>query len=444
MGKSMRNVVILGGSGYIGKSVGFFLFQKGFNIRVITRYPGKTRNELPFPAKVYDLESSNDLDRALDNCHVVINLAGKSVFEGMWWTKSTQLKLLHSRVEPTIKLIQKIKSAKIKPKLYLQASGISYYGDQSSLVDESSRSGKGFLAHLAESWEASVASLESIGLRVAILRIGAVIGNTSQASRLMDSVYSQNLGSKLGDGRQWLSWIYIDDLLRTTYWILTSENISGIFNCVSPNPIQNRFLHKSLKKVYGHQLNLPIPAKLFKLLLGKKSEIALNSTGASPTRLTSNGFYFKNSEIGHTLNQIFSWKKSRANGADIFQDYLDLTSSRVLEKISSIGFYSTSKHFLSFKSMDTTNLVQSLEEAILVATLNKTGEAITSSFLGKVIENKALHKLDREGILITTTIEYKPINIPVVKQLSFLYLKIKTLKMAHSKQAKIRALCIRT
>lgn len=333
----MSSVTIVGGSGYVGTALGFLLSQRGYTIKILSRSPEVTKRKILFPCKVYDFNDENDFITALEGSKAVINLSGESVFKQRWST-TFKRKLLDSRVRPAIMLAKTLKSLKNKPSVYIQSSGINYYGSSDDkILDESNIKGKGFLSDIVENWEAPVTAIDQEKIRTVILRTGMVVGHSSQAIDLLGKIYSLHLGASFGNGNQWQTWIHINDLVNIIFWTMTSENISGIFNCVSPTPIKHKDFHRTLVKKYGFQTKPSVPSILLTLALGDQSSMMLDSIRAVPKRLISNGYHFKFDDFSDVLIKTSIPGAIKNSNHHIFQVYLKGTVIEAVKKLTRIG-----------------------------------------------------------------------------------------------------------
>lgn len=278
-----RNILVTGASGLIGRALCRELKAGKHHVRTLSR--GKSGDFQWDPA-------SGDLPReALDGVDAVIHLAGESVAQR--WTPAAKQRILESRVQSTRLLASRILEADCRP-AFVSASGINFYGfDQKSPVDESSPNGEGFLAEVCRQWEAAAQPLEQAGCRCVYLRTGVVLSGEGGALAKMLPAFKAGLGGRLGDGRQAMSWIARDDLVRIYLACLADTGIQGPVNAVAPEPVPNHIFAKTLGKVIGRPTFVPTPALAVRLLFGEMgSETVLSNLAVQPGCLKDNSFHW--------------------------------------------------------------------------------------------------------------------------------------------------------
>lgn len=276
-------VIIAGGSGFIGQALVRFFKKNGHSVHVLSRKPNQ--GDLFWDPANKQLDPTH-----LENCDCVINLAGESII-GRWNQRKIE-RIRESRFAATRLLVNTIQSLKNPPKLYIGASAIGYYGDRNQeRLSESSTLGHGYLAEIAHLWEEIPQKLENIGIRVAFLRLGIVLGKTGGALAKMLPAFKLGLGGRLGDGQQMMSWIAIEDVCSAFLFVM-EKDLRGPINCVSPNPVSNYTFTKMLGKVLKRPTILPIPSFVLKLLFGSGAEIFLASLNVFPEKLQKAGFRF--------------------------------------------------------------------------------------------------------------------------------------------------------
>jgi uncharacterized protein len=278
----MKKAAIFGGSGFIGSAVGEFLRKEGWEVLVFQR---KSPDQPYFwdPAK-------GILDKkGLDDCPYLINLAGESIIG--FWTEKKKRAIRESRVLAT-SLISKTLAG--KDRVLIQASATGIYGDRGEEIDESAARGKGFLAEVCEAWERETALMRNSGGRVAILRFGVVLDKKGGALQKMLFPFRLGLGGRLGSGKQWMSWIALEDLVRAIYFLMNKKEAEGIYNVVAPNPVTNQEFTETLAEVMNRPHFMSVPAFVLKMVLpGMAEEVFLTSLRAMPKRLEEEGFKFE-------------------------------------------------------------------------------------------------------------------------------------------------------
>lgn len=280
-------VLLTGGTGFMGKKLGLALVQAGHEIHAIVRDPKKAGGELPFPCVMSSWSNAQELE----NIDAVIHLAGESI-AGKRWTEAQKKKIINSRVESAKQLSALMQSIKgRKPKVFISASAIGYYGDRKDeILTENSSAGNDFLAEVCVAWEKELFRMENI--RAVAVRIGIVLGQEGGALAKMLPIFKMGLGSRLGSGKQWMSWIHVDDVVRLLQFCLEKESVQGPVNAVAPIPVTNTEFTKALCKRLHRIENIPVPAFVLKILLGGMSALVLNSQRVSAKKIQDYGFVF--------------------------------------------------------------------------------------------------------------------------------------------------------
>jgi uncharacterized protein (TIGR01777 family) len=285
----MMRVLISGASGLVGTALGRALLARGDQVVRLVR-PGASGATDAIP---WDPVQGILSQEALAGMDAVVHLAGESVASGRW-TASRKARIRESRVQGTALIASRLAALNDGPRVLVSASAIGFYGNRGdTMITEADSGGTGFLAEVCQAWEAATASASDAGLRVVHLRIGLVLSATGGALPKMLTPFRLGLGGPLGDGRMWMSWIHIDDLVRGILHALDTEVLQGPVNALAPEPVTNRDFTTSLGKVLGRPTVLPMPAPLIRLALGEMGDaLLLNSLRGYPDRLLSTGFQF--------------------------------------------------------------------------------------------------------------------------------------------------------
>jgi len=232
------------------------------------------------------IEANGNLD--FSGLDAVVNLAGEPIL-GLW-TASKKEKIVRSRVETTRKVVGSLHSG---IGVLINASAIGFYGDTDEReVDESAPAGSGFLADVCQAWEAAAMPAEALGCRLVRLRIGFVIG-PGGAMGLVRPVFQLGLGGNLGNGRQWMSCIHVDDVAGMILWAVENQSVSGAVNAVNPEPVRNAEFTRTLARVVRRPAILPAPSCALKLALGELSHVMLDSVRVRPAVAESLGYVFR-------------------------------------------------------------------------------------------------------------------------------------------------------
>ena len=272
------------------------LIGSGHDVVALTRNQKKAQLVLGDNATIleWDGTTSSGWASATENADAIINLAGANL-SSRYWTTSYKKELWDSRINAGRAIVQAIMRAKVKPKILIQASAVGYYGSRKEeTIDEQSDKGRGFLANLVQAWEASTEAAEAQGARRVVIRSGVILGRGSIITSLLRIPFKLYGGGYPGNGKQWLSWIHIDDQIRIIRYSIENSNIKGIINLASPEPVKM----KEFCRVYGKVLRRPVwvrvPAFVLRLALGDMArETILVSQKIFPKRLLEAGYQFK-------------------------------------------------------------------------------------------------------------------------------------------------------
>jgi uncharacterized protein (TIGR01777 family) len=286
--------LITGCTGLVGSALVGFLFKNGHSIQCLKRNP-KTD-----PDHFWATEAlPTNTDKIFDT---VIHLAGENVADGRW-SENKKQQILESRVEGTRALVDYISMLKEKPKLFLCASAVGYYGNRGvEILDEKSSQGDGFLAEVCRQWEKETEPLATMGIRVANLRFGMVLSPQGGALHKMIPPFKAYVGGTVGSGKQFISWISIRDLVRIVVFILKSPQIKGPVNIVSPMPTTNKALTVSLGRALKRPTPFMVPGFMAKLIFGQMAdEMLLCSSRVTPKLLLESGYEFKDQSLDEVL-----------------------------------------------------------------------------------------------------------------------------------------------
>lgn len=288
--KNNKTVLITGATGMIGGHVIKALARAGYGYIALTTHPDSAREKLKGAEKIVGVNDYLSLKD--ENIFGIINLAGANLGEKRWTEKNKKI-FYDSRIDITKKLVHLIEVMPKKPEIFVSASGVDYYGDTGNAdMYEDAPPADTFLGKLTHDWEAEALKAQAFGVRTAVLRTGFVIAKDSDAVKKLLLPYKLFVGGPLGGGKQYVSWIHIDDLVAAYLFIMDS-NLSGAFNASSPNPETNKDFGKSAAAVLHRPAIFPVPAFMLKLILGEMSAVVLDGRRALPGRLLKAGFSFK-------------------------------------------------------------------------------------------------------------------------------------------------------
>lgn len=293
------NILVTGGTGLIGTRLSAALATRGHQIWVYSRKPWHASKRLPGSVVVIDSFDQIPDDFALD---AVINLAGENIAGGRW-TERRKKKIFDSRIGVTEALLALVQRLKNKPKVLISGSAVGFYGDagHAELTESSPAVKRDFTYLLCDAWENAARSFAHGGTRVCILRIGLVLTHHGGFLGKLLPLYRKGLGSIMGDGNQWLSWIHLEDLIEVIVRCLDASAAEGVYNAVAPQPVNYRKFHKTLAQICDVPALLRIPKLPLSLALGEMSVLMLGGQKVLPARLVREGFEFRYPDINSAL-----------------------------------------------------------------------------------------------------------------------------------------------
>ena len=299
-------VMIAGATGFIGKELIKKLNKKGHEIAVLTRNSETAKFHIPVHCELIDWDPKikSLSPGALKGVDAVINLAGEGIADGRWSPKRKR-ELMESRVLSTRRLVEAMTYMDEKPRVFLSASAIGFYGDRAEeLLHETGSKGQGFLSDICQRWEDEALRANQLGIRTAAYRIGMVLGHDGGALDKILPPFKFGVGGNLGNGSQWMSWVHIKDLADMMVYAIENSNVKGIHNAVSPNPVTNGEFTKTLGKVLKRPTLFPVPKMVLKMALGELSELLLGSQKVSSKKINEAGFEFKYPELETALEEV--------------------------------------------------------------------------------------------------------------------------------------------
>jgi uncharacterized protein (TIGR01777 family) len=298
---SGRTVLITGGTGFIGRAVTRRLVERGDRVIVLTRDAAAARETLgPVPMPVESLAEIPG-DTAIDG---IVNLAGAPIF-GPLWTKARKRTLVTSRVAATAELAAWIAGLSKRPAVLVSASAIGWYGTGDAPRDETAPVGSDFPAILCNAWEREAARAVALGLRVCRLRLGVVLGSEGGMLAGLLPSFRLGLGARIGDGRQWVSWIHRDDAVEMIVRALADPLFTGVINATAPEPVRQAAFAEGLARVLHRPLWLRLPAGLLRAGLGEMAELLTEGQAVLPRRAIEIGFNFRCPELEPALADLF-------------------------------------------------------------------------------------------------------------------------------------------
>ncbi|MDP2323331.1 MAG: TIGR01777 family oxidoreductase [Gammaproteobacteria bacterium] len=295
------NVLVSGATGLVGQALCTALDETGHAVSSLLR---RTSTSHP-DAILWNPEAGTfDADN-LDRFDAIVHLAGEPIAAGRW-NEKRKARILESRVAGTRLIAEQIARAGGKPPVLISASALGFYGDRGDdVVTEAEPAGEGFLAEVCQAWEDATVPASEAGARVVNLRIGMVLAAHGGALAKMLPPFRLGLGGPLGDGRMWMSWIHLNDLVRAILYLLDTPDIHGPVNAFAPNPLTNKEFTRTLGRVLKRPACIPVPAPVLRLALGEMADaLLLSSLRGTPGRLLQADFRFEHPDLEAALADL--------------------------------------------------------------------------------------------------------------------------------------------
>jgi uncharacterized protein len=286
-----KTYLITGSTGLIGTHIVAAVTARGDEFIALSTNPDKARKILPQAKKIVKLDEMLSLRD--ENIDVVINLAGANL-GGKRWNDKSKKEFYDSRIDTTRGLVELMSWMKNKPGAFISASGVDYYGDSGDAdVYENAPHGDGFLAKLCLDWENEALKAEKAGVRTVILRTGFVLAKSSEAVDKLIMPIKLFVGGPLGGGRQYVSWIHIDDLVGMYLMAVDNPEMRGVYNAATPNPERSKDFGRIAAKILKRPYIFPVPGVMIKLLVGEMAVVVLEGRRALPKKIMDAGYEFK-------------------------------------------------------------------------------------------------------------------------------------------------------
>ncbi|MBX7062381.1 MAG: TIGR01777 family oxidoreductase [Pyrinomonadaceae bacterium] len=295
-------ILICGASGLIGKALTKTLEAKGCELLLAGRKEPQDERQTK-----WTIEDGFAEPERLEGLDAVIHLAGESV-SALRWTDEKKAAIRSSRVDGTRSVVDTLAKLKSRPKVLISGSAVGFYGDRDDeILTESSTAGDNFLAQTCREWEAESRRAEDAGIRTVLLRTGIVLSKDGGALATMLLPFKMGVGGVIGDGKQWMSWISLDDEIRAIEFVLEHEEVRGAVNLVSPNPVTNQQFTAALGEVLYRPTFIPLPEFAVSMLLGEMGdELLLSSTRVVPARLEQLGFEWQFPDLKPALEHVLA------------------------------------------------------------------------------------------------------------------------------------------
>jgi uncharacterized protein (TIGR01777 family) len=299
--KASKRILITGASGLIGTNLTTLLQSRGHEVLHLSR--GKGHKVKTFQ---WDVEKQTIEKGALEGVDAIVHLAGASVGDKRW-TEKRKKEIIDSRVNSTRLLLNQLRAGEHNVQSFISASGVGYYGikNPNTTFSETGQPGNDFLAMVTRLWENEAHKIDTLGIRVVMMRIGVVLAKEGGALNPISDTVKYYVGAPLGSGDQYISWIHIDDLCEMFIQAIEDEEMSGPVNAVAPHPVTNRELTKSIARILKKPLLLPaVPAFVLRIMLGEMADIALEGIRVSSKKIQDTGFQYKFEKLDDALRDV--------------------------------------------------------------------------------------------------------------------------------------------
>ena len=300
-----QHFIISGATGFIGRSLAARLHERGDTVSVLTRSIQHSKHLLPTAVRHILLDESSlpQLVAETEGCDGIINLAGANVGTMRWTEKNKEI-LRSSRIDTTALIVKALTQAGASQRVLLSASAIGYYGNSGDdVMSEGHPCGAGFLASICTEWERTAMQAEGCA-RVVMPRIGVVLDPRDGALGKMRIPFMMGVGGPLGSGRQWMSWIHRDDMLRALIHLIDTPQLRGAVNCVAPNPVTMKDFARGVGSALRRPSLAPVPTFMLRMLLGEQHEIVTSGQRVSCHSLLASGFRFSFASLDEALNDL--------------------------------------------------------------------------------------------------------------------------------------------
>jgi len=308
-------VIIIGGTGLIGRGLTESLAADGHQVDVVARHPDRPSGpEAPVRFVRWDGRSTSGWAHLVDGAEAVVHLAGETIggthlgqvfFQR--WTRAKKQRILHSRVDAGQAIVEAIRQAERKPAVLVQASAVGYYGPRLDRpVDESDPPGHDFLAGVCLAWERATEAAEKLGVRRVVTRTGLVLSLRGGLFPVVLLPFRLFVGGRIGSGRQGFSWIHAEDHARAVRFLIENEGARGAYNVTAPNPVTNAELGRLVARRLRRPYWLPTPALLLRRVLGEKATLVVDGQAVRPRRLLEAGFEFRYPTLEQALDDLLA------------------------------------------------------------------------------------------------------------------------------------------
>jgi uncharacterized protein len=301
-----KNVLITGGTGFVGKHLTQLLIANGYSVSILSRSK-KTNTEAIF-YYTWDVEKQTIEDEAIQKADYVIHLAGENI-AGERWSKKRKESILSSRVLSAQLIYNAVQKSDKKPEAFISASAVGIYGaiNGRAICTEDMQPANDFLGLTCQKWEAAAKPFEKLGIRTVKIRTGLVLGKNEGLLAKLSPIFKLRLGSALGSGKQYMPWVHIEDLCNMYLEAIKNPNMNGAYNAAITDDTNNELFSKTLAKVYGYSIWLPnVPAFFIKMALGEMAKLLLKGRRISNDKIKALEFKFQHENLEETLKRSLS------------------------------------------------------------------------------------------------------------------------------------------
>lgn len=297
-------VAIAGGTGMVGRRLSKLLLEQGHEVIILTRgEQQQTRNNIHY---VQWLSEDSTPELYVENTDAFVNLAGVSLNEGRWTDEQKQ-KILSSRLESTDEIMRIIQNVKHKPKVFINASAVGIYpvSDTAVYTEQAHETATDFLGSVVAKWEEKAMQAQQLGIRTCLTRFGVILEKGEGALPMMVLPYKLGVGGTIGSGRQWLSWIHVQDVARGLLFAIENDTLTGPINFTTPNVKRMKQFGQSISKALNRPHWFPVPSIALKLTLGEKSMLVLEGQHVVPEKLLNANFEFKFISVEDAIRNLY-------------------------------------------------------------------------------------------------------------------------------------------
>jgi uncharacterized protein len=305
-----KTIILTGGTGLIGSQIFKRLTLRGDRVILFVRNPDKAKSDVPGAAEYVKwdaLVETSDWQKVIPQADAVVHLAGVTV--GMRWDEDYKKKIYDSRITSTRALVDAMKNSSKKPDTFISSSAVGYYGNQAhdanvQELNEDSDAGTDFLAKVCVDWEAEALKATALGIRVSVIRTGVVLSKAGGALAKMMTPFKLFVGGPIGSGEQWVSWIHLDDEVRTFLFALDNSVVEGAVNATAPKPETMNRLAESLGAALNRPSIMAVPKIALQALFGEAADVIAEGQRVIPKKLLALGFKFEHPDLQEAVKSI--------------------------------------------------------------------------------------------------------------------------------------------